>query len=256
MSPGKDGVELSTLRRGLEILALFAGEDVRLSTSAIADQFQMTKSTAYKYVQTLERAGFLVREADGRMLHLGPRLLELASVAQRRMGLVDVAQPILEEMVAATNETALLAARMGMSAVCLARVESSHSLKLTYKLGATYPLHVGASAQVLIAWLDEANLAKVLGSLEFRAYTKETITTQDGLRSRLAEIRRKGYAVSRGELDSGTFAIAAPIRDGTDRVVASLSLSGPSQRLNNLLRRQQIDLVCEAACRVSSLVNS
>ena len=251
----RSSVELSTLRRGLEILGLFLEPNNRWDTGMIAERLELTKSTTYKYVQTLERAGFLVRETDGSTLILGPRILELSSVARNPSHVADLAYPILEELVTQTNETALLAARMGTRSVCIARVESRHSLKLSYELGATYPLHAGGTAQVLLAWLDDDALSKILSSAEFTRYTSKTVASLDELRARLAEIRKEGYAMTDGELDAGTFTVAAPVTDRTGQVIASLSLGGPLQRLDDRARREYPRIVKQAAHRVSESVS-
>lgn len=254
VSMERKGVELSTLRKGLEILSLFSEETPLLDTSSIAERMGLSKSTVYKYVQTLERSEFLVREESGRFFELGPRLLELASVARNPSRLVDVSYPILQELVDRTNETALLATIMGNRAVCLSRVESNHSLKLTYELGATHPLHAGASAQVLLAGLDESTQKKILASMTLTRFTERTITSPKQLSSRLKQIRKDGFAVSKGELDEGTFAVAAPILSGSGHVIASLSLGGPIHRFDRDKERGYIDLVQEGARKIAELL--
>jgi len=251
---GHKGVELSTLRKGLEILGLFSEETSLLDTAAVAERMGLPKSTVYKYVQTLERSGFLVREKAGRFFELGPRLLELASVAHNPSELVDVSYPILRELVDKTNETALLAVLMGNQAVCLSRVESNHSLKLTYELGATHPLHAGASAQVLFAGLDESTQKKLLTSMTLVRFTEITITSPKQLSSRVKQIRKDGFAVSKGELDEGTFAVAAPLLSGSGHVMASLSLGGPIHRFDQKKERQYIGLVQKGARKIVGLL--
>lgn len=250
----RKGIELSTLRKGLEILSLFSKETPLFDTASIAERMGLSKSTVYKYVQTLEGSGFLVREKSGRFFKLGPRLLELASIAQNSSRLVDVSCPILQVLVDRTNETALLATIMGNQAVCLSKVESNHNLKLTYEIGAAEPLHAGASAQVLLASLDDSTQKKILSSITLTRFTEKTITSPKQLSSRLEQIRKEGFAVSRGELDEGTFAVAAPIPSGSGHVIASLSLGGPVHRFDQDKEREYVDLVQEGARKIAELL--
>jgi DNA-binding IclR family transcriptional regulator len=250
----QSAVELSTLKRGLEILGLFQDTNARWDTTGIAKHLGLTKSTTYKYIQTLVRSGFLVREIDESTLRLGPRVLELAHSARNPSHVADLAYPILEDVVEQTNETALLAARMGSLAVCLAKVESRHSLKLSYELGYTYPLQAGGTAQVLLAWLDEGVLERILSTVEWKKYTNKTIMTAGEFRRRLASIREKGVAVSEGELDAGTFTVAAPVFDPQGAVIASLSVGGPLQRFTEEARKEYPRLIIHSADRVSSLL--
>jgi len=251
---GRKGVELSTLKRGLELLRLFSEETPLLDTSWIAERMGLSKSTAYKYIQTLEGSKFLVREKGGRFFTLGPRLIELAAVAQNPSNLVDVSHTVLLELVAQTNETALLTAIMGNQAVCLSKVESNHSLKMTYEIGAAEPLHAGASAQVLLAGLDDFTQKKILASTTLTRFTERTITSPKQLSVRLKQINRDGFAVSRGELDEGTFAVAVPILLGSGHVLASLSLGGPIHRFDRNKEREYIDLVREGARKIRDLL--
>ena len=252
----RSGVELSTLRRGLEILGLFLDTTTRWDTSRVAQHLGLSKSTTYKYVQTLERVGFLVRELDGRTLRLGPRVLELEQSARNPDHVADLAYPVLENLVVQTNETALLAGRIGNKSVCLAKVESQHNLKLSYRMGETYPLHAGGTAHVLLAWLDDDALEKLLSSLLFERFTDETIGSAKELRDRLRSIRARGYAVSQGELDAGAFTVAAPVFDRNRSVIASLSVGGPLQRFDDAKRVMYPELVCHAAERISSLLSN
>ncbi len=250
----RSAVELSTLKRGLEILGLFQDTNARWDTTRIAKHLCLTKSTTYKYIQTLVRAGFLVREIDKTTLYLGPRVLELAHSARNPSHVADLAYPILEDIVAQTNETALLAARMGNVAVCLAKIESRHSLKLSYAVGDTYPLQAGGTAQVLLAWLDEKALERLLSSIEWIQYTEKTIMNADEFQRRLASIRECGVAISEGELDVGTFTVAAPVFDPHGRVIGSLSIGGPLQRFTKETREEYPKLIIHSADRVSNLL--
>jgi len=252
MEAGK--AELSTLRRGLEILSLFSEETPILDTSSIAGRMRMSKSTAYKYVQTLESSGFLVRGENERYFQLGPRLIKLTSHVPNASALVDASSIIMRNLVEATNETALLATIMGDRAVCLSRVESNHNLKLTYEIGTTYPLHAGASALVLLAGLDDASRRGILSKLTLDGYTESTITAPKQLLQRIEQIRKDGYAVSIEELDKGAFAVSAPVFSTNGRILASLSLCGPVHRFDHNKEREYIRLVREGARKLTGLV--
>jgi len=245
--------ELSTLRRGLEILGLFSEATPALDTSSVAERMGMSKSTAYKYVQTLEASAYLVRDGNGRSFRLGPRVLQLTSHISGASSLVEAASPLLQGLVAETNETVVLTTIMGTNAVCLARAESSHSLKVTYEIGATYPLHAGASALVLLAALNTDARGKLLRNLALTRYTERTIIDRQELLQRIEQIRRDGYAVSTGELSEGAFAIAAPTFSKGGDILASLAISGPLHRLDADKEKRCLQLVVAAARDLTEL---
>ena len=250
------GVELSTLRKGLEILGLFLKDTSLLDISSIAEQLGLSKSTAYKYVRTLEGAGFLAQNESGKFYQLGPRLIKIAAIARNPSWLVDLSHPVLQKLADQTNETALLAGLMGHWAVCLDKVEGNHALKMTYEVGATEPIYAGASAQVLLSGLDELTQKKLLDSIELRKFTERTVVSKRELLARIKKIRVDGFAISRGELDEGTFAVAAPIFSASGQILASLSIGGPLHRLDKKREKQYIKLVREGAREITRMLGN
>lgn len=248
--------QLRTIRKGVQILGLFSEETPLLDTSMIAERVGLPKSTAYKYVHTFEGLGFLVREKSGRFFKLGPRVIELASIALDSPELVDISYPMLSNLVAQTNETALLTGIMGSAAVCLSRIESPQYLKVTYHVGATYPLYAGASALVLLAGLNEPARERILNSLRLISFTKNTVTSKTQLSARLDQIKQQGFAVSRGEYTEGVFAVTAPIYSTAKDVLGSVSLAGPVHRLNNEREDRYIALVKESALAIMELMEN
>ncbi|MGH3327002.1 MAG: IclR family transcriptional regulator domain-containing protein, partial [Streptomycetales bacterium] len=69
--------------------------------------------------------------------------------------------------------------------------------------------------------------------------------------SRLASVRRRGWADSDGERSHGVAAVSAPIFDVSGQVGGAVVLSGPSSRLCARRRREVASLVVEAAARTS-----
>jgi len=82
--------------------------------------------------------------------------------------------------------------------------------------------------------------------------TEQTITDHDALASCLAEVRRQGYAITHEELEEGLSSVAAPIRDHTGRVIAAVSVSGPSYRMGPAKIEQFVGPVKETACNIST----
>jgi DNA-binding IclR family transcriptional regulator len=221
----------STAERVLVILMMFDDDHVALSASEVAAQLGVARSTAYRYLQSLVTTGF-VEEGDSGGFQLGPRVLELARIARRGSSLTALARPYLRQLADATGETVLLTRLTGATVLCLDRADGhSRGLRISYEPGETMPANAGASAHVLLAWLPEDDLDAVLSKVDLRSFTPDTITSASALRERLEQTRRHGYAVSRGELDDDVLGIAAPVRDSHDRVVAGISVAGPSSRI-------------------------
>ncbi|WP_063043431.1 IclR family transcriptional regulator [Nocardia pseudovaccinii] len=219
----------STADRALDILGLFTSDKPSWSGAEIAAQLGVARSTGYRYLQSLVGRGFLEEAPHG--FRLGPRIFELARVARVGVGLSEVSLPVMRALSEQVNETVLLTRRSGSSVVCLDLVEARRAVRLTYERGHVLPINAGAAAEVLLAWADPAEVAAVLSSAPLERFTAKTLTNPDDLRARLVQIRKRGVAVSQGELDEHILGVSAPIRDAVGSVCAAISVAALAMRV-------------------------
>ncbi len=221
----------TTADRALDILMLFTDEQPVLSGAAIADRLGVVRSTAYRYLQSLVGSRFL-EEAPGGGFRLGLRVLEIARVARRSYGLSEVALPVMTALSARVEETVLLTRRVGDLVVCVDRAEAdTRPVRISYERGSTLPINAGASALVLLAWIDDGEARQLLERTRLQRFTPETVTDVDVLLERLGQIRRDGYSLTRAELDPEVLGIAAPIRDEAGKVIAAISVAALASRV-------------------------
>ncbi len=220
---------VQSVDRALSILEILARSG-ECGVTEIAAALEVHKSTAFRLVTTLEQHG-LVEQVEGRgKYRLGVGLLRLAGATSARLDVVQEARPLCKQLAASTGETVNLATLSGNSALYLDQVAGTSALQSHNWVGQHIPLHATSNGKVLMAWLTDAELADLLGRLP--AYTGETITSKAVLRKQLAQVRDDGYAVAVDELEIGLTAIAAPVHSAHGEVVCSISVSGPSFRLN------------------------
>jgi DNA-binding IclR family transcriptional regulator len=241
----------STADRALDILGMFADDRPVISGTEVAERLGTSRSTAYRYLQSLV-AGRFLEEAPGGGFRLGLRVLELARLARRTYGLSDVALPVMQRLAARTQESVLLTRRVGDLVVCLDRAESVvHTVRISYERGSALPVNAGAAALALLAWADPAETRTMLERVELRSFTPGTLTDVDALMTRLAEIRELGYSVTRGEVDNDVLGIAAPIRDDTGAVVAAVSVAAVASRVPSDRQEDVVHAVHTAAAEIS-----
>ncbi len=192
----------------------------------------LARPTAHRLAVALEAHGLLARGDDGRFA-LGGRLAAWGAAAQRP--LVDLARPILAELVAETGESAQLYVREGEHRVCIAVHERPSGLRDTVPLGAVLPLTRGSGGKVLLAWAADAGR----GDVDPKA---------------LASVRRRGYAQTVGEREPGVASVSAPVRDREGRIVAAISVSGPIERLGTQPGRRLAEPLVRAADRLSAVI--
>lgn len=187
--------------------------------ASLAQLVQITglaRPTAHRLAVALEHHRMVTRDSQGRFV-LGPRLGEL-SIATGEDRLLAVAAPVLVQLRDLTGESAQLYRRQGDLRVCVAASERSSGLRDTVPVGTVLPMTAGSGAKVLAAWADHATQRAVLSEAVFGERT-------------LLEIRRRGWAQSVGERESGVASVSAPVRDPSGAVVAAISVSGPIDRM-------------------------
>ena len=184
----------------------------------------LAKSTTSRLLLALERNGLVRRDDHGRFLP-GEMFVSFAWRGGAEAGLVAVAQPFLERLGKATGETINLGVVSNGLVEQIAQVDSTYLIGGTNWVGMSVPLHCSALGKVLLAY-GAAQLPP--GKLEQR--TDKTITSEAALRTDLATVRARGYAVTDEELEPGLIAVATPIRGYDGAVVAALSVSAPTNQ--------------------------
>jgi IclR family acetate operon transcriptional repressor len=219
-----------SLAKGLRILFLFTGNDEAMTVKRIADGVRVPLPTAYRLVRVLAQHGLLEKSERPGHYQLGGALLEFSGGFRQRLNIATVAKPRVEKLARISGETVQLTMRNGDHGTCILVKESRSTLRVAPEMGRVLPLHAGASVQVLLAFLpDDERRHLVEGPLT--SFTPHTLTVSDKLWRRLQRIKRRGFAVTRGEVYPGAMGIAAPIFDATGRVIASLAVSGPILRM-------------------------
>ncbi|HEY1969541.1 MAG TPA: IclR family transcriptional regulator [Pseudonocardia sp.] len=175
----------------------------------------LPRATAHRLAVGLEVHGLLHRGADGRW-RPGPTLGELA--ARSGDPLLEAASAVLPRLRDLTGESVQLYRRDGMHRICVAAAEPASGLRDTVPVGTRLSMGAGSGAKVLAAWADPATQRAVLADAVFTERT-------------LLEVRRRGWAQSVAERESGVASVSAPVRNGNGQVVAAVSVSGPVDRI-------------------------
>lgn len=218
----------SVTSRALSLLDAYAPGRRRLSLTQLAAHAQLPLSTAHRLVGELVAWGGLERQTDG-TYGIGIRLWEIGALAARGADLREVAVPYLQDLYEATRENVQLAVLDGTDAVYLERISGPGSVHVVTRVGSRLPLHATAVGQVLLAYAPDDVRDRVLTG-RLRQWTQRTLTDPAALRRALAEVRRSGVAVCRGQIELVSQSVAAPVRDADARVVAAVSVVIPVER--------------------------
>jgi len=241
-----------SLANGLRILLTFDSSSPLLTVHEITEQLGYSQATAYRLVRTLVEFGFLRQVTGGPQYALGLETVRLGLIGQETLNLSEIALPFMKELSSRTCEAVLLTVVDGTQGMCLAKIETEGPIRLSLKPGTSLPLHSGASTKVLMAYLGEEDWDRIIKKEGLKRFTPNTITQVEKLKVHLKEIRRKGYAVSDQEVDSGVRAVGAPIFDGSGKLVAGLSVAGPIHRISKKRFLSLSQLVVQYAQKISN----
>ncbi|GAA3143193.1 DNA-binding IclR family transcriptional regulator [Kribbella aluminosa] len=218
-----------SLARALQILTSL-GEGER-SLDQLAGELGVHKTTVLRLLRTMEADRFVRRDAAHRY-RLGSRLFALADVAREQHVVLQVAAPHLHELNQKTGQTVHLAAWENGEAIYVDKLDSVRSVRMYSQVGAPAALHCTAVGKVLLAAQPKRQRDAVLATLDYKAYTPNTITDPDRLLEELVISKERGWAQDRAEHESFINCIGAPLKDAAGRVVGAVSLSVPDVLLN------------------------
>ena len=234
--------------RALNILRLLSTTQRGLSLAEVAERLGLAAATAHRLVGVLEAEQFVTRSTSNRRYFLGPAARELYQVEQPRASPLVTPHASIGKAAADSGETVFLSEKVGSKVVCIALAESRHPLRLFVRVGQEMPLHAAASARVLLAWRDPADVRKMFDTVPLRTFTGETPSDVDQVIERMALIRGRGYDVCEAELEESVWAVSAPVRSSTDAISASVTLAAPLQRMQSQRDREgALEIVLAAA---------
>lgn len=224
------------LERFIAVLRLFDEQVTAWTVAAMAEALGIPQSTIYRTVRGLLAAGMLEAATEGRY-RLGPAFIAFDRLIRLTDPLVEAARGVLRDLAADAGVpcVALLSRLYNDTVMCIAEHSAGAvTLRSSYERGKPMPLTQGATSKVILAHLPRRRLERLVAKMD-NAPRNQARPGAEEFRLELAEIRKRGYCVTRGEIDSGLTGIAAPILSSEFGIVASLSLALPSLRVTDKL---------------------
>ncbi|MBA2701722.1 MAG: IclR family transcriptional regulator [Chloroflexi bacterium] len=243
-------MSIQAVDRALRVLRAFEAPGQEIGVQDFARLLSVHKSTASRLASTLARNGLLERVKVGQPFRLGPELRRLGTLALGRSDLVAQARPGMERLAAETGETVTLGVPEGAWQLrVIAQVNGRFLVGLTDWVGHMTALHATSDGKIVLAFRGMA-----LGAEPLEAVTAHTITDPTVLAGQLEQARRDGWATALGEFEEGLHGVAAPILESDGRLLAALSVSGPSYRCSPERLPSMARLCAEIAAEISGRV--
>lgn len=242
---------VKSAERVLDILEALAGQPHGLTFTELLRALKLPKSSLHELLLVLTERGYLEVDDERRSYTLGIRVWESGQGYLRHHDLVREAVPVMESIVGKVNETAQLAILDGIENVYLAKVDSSHPLRLQSEVGRRLYAHATGLGKILLAHLAREDLLARLETVTLPRFTARTLATHDLLLDELDRIRERGFAVDAQEYTPGLCCVAVPIHLASPRTVAAMSVSIPITRSNLDLFATALGLLAEGSLRIT-----
>jgi DNA-binding IclR family transcriptional regulator len=243
---------IGSLLHGLQILDMFEHGRPEIGIGEMAEQLGLHRSTTSRLAATLAAAGYLQPAGEPGRYRLSGRLTALGELAAAEADVRRTALPYLQNLVQELGETGHLGILEGTEAVTIGVVDGWQSVRMHSWVGKRSPAHCSSMGKALLAGLSPAEFAARYPGRRLEARTDRTITDTRELTRHLAEVRDRGYAVDRQELEPHLCCVAGPVFDRTGTVVASISVSGPDSRIDDTTIPAIAVAVCRAAAQISA----
>ena len=244
---------IPSLDRAFRVLGLLAEERRGLTLAELARATDIPKSTLFRILVTLQKHHAVVADPDGGAFRLGSYLWKLGNSFADQTDLFRASSAQMAALADQCGETVFLSKLEDGEVVYLRRMESPKSVTVVKKLQSRVPAHCTATGIALMAWMGADEVTAVLDKHGMEAFNEATVTDRSVLDERLAEARRREYAVVDGEYNRELLCVAAPVLDHNQRPCAALTVAMLSSQVEGYEQVEQVGAAVRAAARAVSL---
>ncbi len=239
------------LKRAFAVFNCFSQDVSESSLKEVSKTLSLPKATVHRILSALKYLDFIEQDEVTHKYRLGWRLFELGNCVDTLNLLKKKSRPYLEELCEKAKETVHLAVLRDRDVLYVDKIMGSHKMTMITSVGLRLPSHVGSLGKCLLAFLPEGELDRIIRSTKLRKFTEYTITDPKKLKEVLRKVRTNGFAIDNEEVEIGLTCVGVPIMDGSHKVVAAISISGPKARMHRDMMLQYTRIALEAAGKIS-----
>lgn len=243
---------MNSIEKALEILRAFTPDNRPLRTVEISRRLGMNKATVNRILLIMKNRGFVTQDPTTRRYRLGPSTALLGRAVKQSLNgrLVALAKPYLDDLRDKVGETVHLEILAGEQIFLVYSAKGLRQVSVTPRVGYQMAINANAGAKAIMAFSSEAVIEKMLaGSLN--KFTTKTVTNPEKIRREYEEIRTIGFAYDKEEYDEDVYAVAAPVFNHEDQVVAAVVIIAPSFRMDSSIETGSLELLKDTATSIS-----
>jgi len=215
--------------KAFTVLDAFTNDKKEWGVRELASKTGYNKSTTYRLLSTLVSLN-VIHQNENEKYRLGSKLFELGNRVSIYKTVTNLTNKSIKKVALEIQETVLFSILKENKVFHIDKADSLHGLKINTSIGSYEPIHATASGKLLLAFSSTVVKENILKNIELTLYNKNTISSISLLKKELENIQNQKYALDMEELESGLVCIAIPIKNKNEKVIASISASGPLSR--------------------------
>lgn len=225
-----DRYMIPMLERTFEILEYMYSNVDALSLNTITKELDMPKTTVFRIMSTMEKWGYVEKLIDQEKYRLGKTLIKIGQRAASNIDITDISMPYLEELSKEVGESANLGILYEDNILTLGN-SKGEDFYLISRLIPLSPLNCSSMGKQYLADFSEDEIEAYFQSSKPEKRTVNSIMNLESFLPVREKIKDEGISYDREEYEYGLTCFAAPIRDKYGSLVAAISISGPTTRL-------------------------
>jgi DNA-binding IclR family transcriptional regulator len=247
---------VKSLEKGLLVLELMTAKRREVSLTEVAQELNLGKGTVHRIVSTLRGREFVNQNPETKKYGLGLRVFEMGSAMTKEEFLKKVMKPELLALSGECKETVSASLMENGEIRYIARLDSEQVLRVSIREGTRFPAHCTASGKVLLAALSNEELKEIYqGSDRLITLTENSISSFRKLKEVISEVRMKDIAYDYEEALIGVYCVAAPIKNSKNQTIATVSISGPKERMTAKRMKKLSSMLIESTRKISRKIS-
>ncbi|MFZ3199701.1 MAG: IclR family transcriptional regulator [Candidatus Acidiferrales bacterium] len=231
-SSGVSVYRVQVLDRALAILDVLGSRQGDCSLADLCTALRLHKSTVHRLMMALERHSLVDKNPETGRYRLGLKLFELGSKAIAALDLREHSLPYLTRLQRETDETVNFGILDQGEVVYAAKIEPERNLRMAARVGHRFPAYCTALGKAMLAQLPEPEVDAIIRRWGLKTRAPNTITTAEGLKADLKQVRERGYSIDNEENEEGARCVGAAVWDHMGRPLAAISVSAPAFRMD------------------------
>ncbi|KAB2330473.1 IclR family transcriptional regulator [Cytobacillus depressus] len=222
---------LKTLSNAIDVLELF-DEEAALTPKEIENRIKMNRTNLYRILYTLRHRGLLDLDPQTGEYKIGLKVFHLASLSLKRLDVKTISHPFLQILGNLLNESIHLVVKNNQFAIFVDKIEANEDVNMGSYIGWSAPLYCTASGKLLISYESDEWIKSYFKNLDLKKYTDNTLVQYEQFMNNITNIREKGYSSDEEEMVEGLTCFAVPIIGHSGKIVAAVSVSGATTKMN------------------------